>query len=154
MQQGRTQPQLLLHSVAVVTNLRACLGRKVEQLEQLLATALDLADVEAMNAADQVEELGPGKAIERALLLGHDAELPLDRDRAFLHVLSEHTDAPGRRAQQPGGQIDRGRLAGAVSSEQAEERAGLETKAHVLDSAVLSELLGDALELQSVGHSA
>ena len=88
--------------------------------EQFLDPRLHDLGIEAIEHRDEAEVLvGRERVIQRAGF-GHVADAPLDVERMRRDVEARHLDLAALQRQEPGQDLDRGGLAGAIRPQQAE----------------------------------
>src|SRR5690625_1782067 len=81
-------------------------------------------------------------------MLRQVADVALGDNGVVLQVMAADFDAPGRRCQRAGEHAQRGRLAGAVGPEQAEDFALVQRQADVVDGARRAVVAAQADGLQ------
>ena len=141
------QPDLLLVAPRVLLVPPARV--EVERLDQL-------RDVRLVDAAAQVAEvrdrLGAGQSVVQVELAGQVADATMDRDRIGGRLDAEDLGAAGGRPDQVEQDAHRGRLAGAVRSQEPEDLALGDLQIEVDDPPVLPVGLGQSFGLDDGGH--
>ena len=94
----------------------------------------------------------PRQAIEERQVLGHDADLLLDRDGIAERIQIENPARARRRLQQPGQALDRRRFAGAIGPEKAIETAARDRKVDAVDGDEIAERLPKARGFECKTH--
>jgi hypothetical protein len=141
VQQGAGQAHLLLHAGRVVDHQGAVADAQLENLEQLAGPLVDGGGVHPAEQAVIGEQLGTREPVEQAHAVRQDADPGLGRRRVGPDVVAQQERLAGVGAQQADGHGQGGRLAGAVGTEQAVERAGRNVEAHVGDGELGVEVL-------------
>ena len=94
-----------------------------------------------MHLADERQRLGAAQPIEQREILGHDADLALDRHRIGERIHVENPARAARRPQQSGQALDRRGLARAVRPEEAVEAAARNGQIDAVDGDEIAERL-------------
>jgi hypothetical protein len=106
---------------------------EVEAAEQLPAAGGGVRLADAVEAG-LVEELLAGAGLRQAAAaLGDVADPAADADRVFEEVVAGDGGRPGGGPQQRGEHAQRGRLAGAVGAEEADDLAGVDVEVDTAD---------------------
>jgi hypothetical protein len=125
---------------------------QLEPLEQVDGAPADLADVHVVEPADEDEVLASGQvAVDRGELAGQPDD-PAKRARVAHDVVAGH-GGPATVGREEGRQDpDRGRLAGSVRAEQAEDRALLDAQVDAGQGVHVAVRLGQAHRFDRQGH--
>ena len=100
---------------------------------------------DALEPREEHEVLGGGEVlVDRRVLPGHAEQLP-DDVRLTADVVAEDLAATAVDRQQRGEHLQHGGLAGTVGAEDAEDLAAVDLEVDVVDRAVVSEVLDQAL---------
>src|SRR5439155_25854880 len=132
----------LLHPLGVAAHLVVAAPGQPDQPEHFGDTRLALGGREASQPAVEIEQAGPGEPIVKAEVLRQVADPRPGQtigDRA-----PEDAGIAGRRADQPGQDLDGGRLASTVRPEEAEHLAGLDGKGEIVEGDLPSVDLAQA----------
>src|SRR5262249_41348729 len=113
----------------------------LEVVVELLAAAQDRAELEVFPH---------GHLPEQPAVLGHDRDPARDplRHGPAGHVLAAQQHPPGARPHDPEDRLQRGRLAGGVAAEQADQLAVADLQRHSLEDPHLGVVGRDVLEAQ------
>ena len=129
----RREGEALLHAVRVrLGELRGALG-EAEPCEQLGAPALELAAAEAVEPADEAQELAPGELVVEEGMVRQVAGDRLGGLRLAADVVPAEQHAAGGRREEPHHHPDGRRLAGAVGSDEAEHPSLLDREVEAGD---------------------
>src|SRR3984957_9295130 len=77
MDHSSGERQFFLHAVRIVRDDGFGAVGELHEFEQLLGALAGGGTVEAIHAADEIEILGTGQALEKPHAFGHDTDLPL-----------------------------------------------------------------------------
>ncbi len=120
VQQRGGNQHLLSHPLRERHHACAAHTVELEHAEQFLDPRLHDLGIEAIEHRDEAEVLvGRERVIQRAGF-GHVADAPLDVERMRRDVEARHLDLAALQRQEPGQDLDRGGLAGAIRPQQTE----------------------------------
>ncbi len=129
----------------------ACIGVRLvgqaDRAQDLVGAALGARH--AVEPGLGVEQLARGEEGVEVQLLRHDADRGADAARVAVELDVPDPDAAGGLVDQPGHDVDQGRLAGAVGAEQAEQLAAVHGQADAVEGALAAPLLA-AIDLDQV----
>ena len=149
VQQRGGQPDHLPHPGGVVDDQRPLgVPAQLQHVEQLVRPAGHRGAVEPARLAQVAEQLAARELLGQREPVGQHAEHRAGLQRAVPHVGAEHARAPGVRPQQPDRHRQRGRLPGAVGTDEPEEGARRHGEAERVDRHVVAEGLAQPGELE------
>src|SRR5437588_2750556 len=148
MQRRADQGDLLAHALGEGAEPASAGLHEVKQFEQALDAAGAGCGVQAVDAAEEVQVATCGHPVVEARHLRYQAHLGSNCIRIDGTVVAVDDHPAGTGEEQSGKAAQRGRLAGAVLSQQDQGRAGAQAKAQVADRHHLAVLLGKSIDLE------
>ncbi len=137
--------EALAHALAVGAHHVVAAVAELEALEQLVDARLAVLD--AVHVGVEAQVLLRGEVEVEHRVVRDEADGAAHRHGVLAHVVAGHLDAAGARREQRGQHAQRGRLAGAVGAEDAQEAAALEAEGEALQHLAAAERLAQALDL-------
>ena len=124
-----------LEAATQIHHLAVGLGAKLELIEHVFGAIADGAWRQPVKSAERAQVVHDRQEQIDGALLDDDRDALSHLERILQRVDAFHLDMPGRGAQQRRQHLQRGRLAGAVRSEQAEDRSPSHRKRQAVDRA-------------------
>jgi hypothetical protein len=120
---------------------------EIEQRQQFAGSVLDLRPVLVIQARDEAKKLRTGELLINEGTVGDEPELALRGDRLRGQIDAADVHCPGRRPQNAGDHAKRGRLAGAVRPQKAEQLSTWYGQVDVVDGREAAVALGQRAKL-------
>ena len=131
--------EALAPAAGQIARARALAPFEARHLEDEAAALVEPRPVEAVDAAEEADVLVDGEPLVEREPLRHVADAALDAFRIAADVDAADRRGAARRLQQPAQHADRGRLAGAVAAEEAEDLALAHVERQAIDGDEVAE---------------
>ena len=131
VQEPARQSELLPHAARQLAGHRPFLSPQFHDVEQLARLSLDIGDT--VQPRDETQVLDDGQVLEQLWLVGDERQATLRLDRVRDDIVAVDRDGAGARRLDAHDAPERGRLAGAVGANQADDLAALYAKRQAAD---------------------
>src|SRR5688572_9589933 len=149
MHERARQRELLLHAAGQLIGKTPAEFRQLRHVEEAIAAPAKIADT--VNLGEERDVLVDAQVAVEREALREIADRSGDIAVLLHRILAEHADGAFINMQQSADRANRGRLAGAIGTDQPEHFAHLDAVAHPAERFDLAVSLDDVLELDG-GH--
>jgi len=119
---------------------------QLEEFEQRQGALDGYGAGEPVHAADELQELGAGEAIEEERFVGHQTDAPLDIEFAFGERHAQQFNGAGGGRDEAGEHADGGGFARAVGTQESEEATAGDDEVEAVDRGFASVVFAEVVD--------